>query len=261
MYILEGKNVTVKFKRRNEEFIALNGVSLGVDENEYIVVLGESGAGKSTLSLVLAGIIRPSSGEVLYLGKNIYKLNKKEFRMFRREVQYIMQNPYSGFNPYKTIYKSLKDVIDQHKLSKDKQEIKELIENNLELVNLDKSVLYKYPHQLSGGQLQRVAIARTLLLKPKVIIADEIVSMLDASLKISVIDVFKEICNKYSIASIFITHDIGSAKYFSGDNGTILIMYKGEIIEKGRAKQIIYSSSNPYTKKLIESYIDIFEDR
>ncbi|MEJ2775826.1 dipeptide/oligopeptide/nickel ABC transporter ATP-binding protein [Sulfolobaceae archaeon RB850M] len=257
MYILEGKDLFVKFRTRRGETIALDNVSLGISDNESITVLGESGSGKTTLSLVLAGAQKPNKGEVLYNGKNVYKLKGKEYKEFRRSVQYIMQNPYSSFNPFKTISKSFRTVISQYKLARG-EEMDKLIDEYLKMVNLDPPIKDKYPHQLSGGQLQRASLARALLLKPKIIFADEIVSMLDASLRVEIIDLLKRIKEENKISVILITHDIGIAKYFSEDYGRIVVMYKGKIIEEGLAYEIIKSPKNEYTKSLMESYLDPF---
>ncbi|MUM64908.1 ATP-binding cassette domain-containing protein [Acidianus infernus] len=257
VYILEGKDITVIFKTKKGEKIALNNVSVNISNNENISIIGESGSGKTTLSLVLAGVQKPNKGNVLYNGKNVYKLKGKEYKEFRRSVQYIMQNPYSAFNPFRKVSDSFKTVISEYKLAKG-NEADNLIDKYLQMVGLDESIKTKYPHQLSGGQLQRAALARALLLKPKILFADEVVSMLDASLRIDIINLLKEIRETYNISIILITHDIGIAKYFSEDRGRIIVMYDGKIIEEGYAEEIIKSPKNEYTKLLLESYLDPF---
>ncbi|BCU68062.1 hypothetical protein HS7_14990 [Sulfolobales archaeon HS-7] len=201
--------------------------------------------------------MKPTSGEVLFKGKNIYTMSKNEFKEFRPKIQYIMQDPYASFNPYKTVYSSLKDVITYHKLCP-RNEINDLISRHLEMVGVDYGLVEKYPHQLSGGQLQRIAIARVLLLNPEVIIADEVVSMLDAPLRISVADLLKALSKDKGITTVFITHDIGMAKYFSGNENRIVVFKNGNIVDEGKGESVIEHPTSEYTRQLINSYNDPF---
>ena len=237
------------------EVNALSDVDFSIDENESISIVGESGSGKTTLGRVLAGIQLPTKGTVFFYDKDIKIMSKDEFMNYRRSVQYIPQDPYSSFNPFKSMESMLMDVITYYKIV-DRRRAYSVISNILKDLQLEPDeILDKYPHQLSGGQLQRVAIARALLIRPKVIIADEIVSMLDASLRIDLIELLKQVQREYGLSVVFITHDIALAKYFASD-GELVVMYNGKVIERGRTNEIIENPRDSYTKLLLSSHLE-----
>ncbi|WP_069806695.1 ABC transporter ATP-binding protein [Vulcanisaeta thermophila] len=260
--ILEARHVTVVYSIKKGLFststvVALDDVSLSVSEGSSISIVGESGSGKTTLAKVLVGVQPVTKGNVLFYGKDVSLMSKQEFYWYRRNVQYIPQDPYSSFNPFRNIGSVLRDLALFHRVAT-RSNVNDVIRNTLEIVKLDPDeVLDKYPHQLSGGQLQRVALARALLLKPKVLIADEVVTMLDASLRVELIDLIKQIQREYKLAVLFITHDIALAKYFAED-GEMVVMYRGRIIERGYTKSIISNPKEEYTKLLLSSYLEPF---
>ena len=258
--ILEARHLTVIYTIRKglfskAEVQALNDVDFDIEEKGSISVVGESGSGKTTLGRVLAGLQPPTRGTVLFYGKDIRTMSKEEFMKYRRSVQYIPQDPYSSFNPFKSIESALMDVVTFYKIA-DRRRAYSVISSMLKDLQLDPDeVLEKYPHQLSGGQLQRVAIARALLIRPKVIIADEIVSMLDASLRVDLIDLLKQVQREYGLGVVFITHDIALARYFAAD-GELVVMYRGRVVERGRTSEIIENPRDSYTKLLLSSHLE-----
>ncbi|QGR19615.1 ABC transporter ATP-binding protein [Stygiolobus azoricus] len=261
--LIKLSNLTVKFTqgRFNKRIIyALNNVNLTVERGETVAIIGESGAGKTTLARVLVALEKPTQGEYLYKGKNVWR-DRSTRKLIRREVQYIYQDPISALNPSKTIGESLSYPIKKHlKLKGDK--LREKIEELLRAVGLDPSLAERYPSQLSGGQLQRVNIARAISINPKVVIADEPVTMLDASYRVGVIDLLANLKKKFDITLILITHDLAIAKYLNykieGVRGVVI--YGGRIVEEGRINDIISAPLHPYTKYLVNSYIDINSD-
>jgi peptide/nickel transport system ATP-binding protein len=232
-------------------FKAVDGVSLALEDKPLILTIaGESGSGKTTLARIILGFHVPDSGEVLYKGRNVHRLQGGDIKWFRREVQAVFQDPYSSFNPLRKVYSYLHETA-VNIASVDKREADGYIDTVLKAVglSLDK-VINKYPHEFSGGELQRVAIARALLTRPRLIIADEPVSMLDASLRINIVNMFKEFKERYGIAFIYITHDLSTAYYISDE---IAIMYRGSVVEHGPVEKVLIEPLHPYTQTLMES--------
>jgi oligopeptide/dipeptide ABC transporter ATP-binding protein len=257
--LIDVKNVTKIFsigggifgKKRN--VCAVDNVSFHINEGETVALIGESGCGKSTLGRLTLGILQPTSGKILFRGKDIWHLNKSEFKEFRRNAQIIHQDPYDTLNPMKTIYQSLSPPLLHYKIAHNRRECWEKASELLEMVGLvpPSDFLQRYPSRLSGGQMQRIAIARAISVSPSFIVADEAVSMLDASLRIEILDLLLELKRKFNMACLFITHDFGVARYFAKD-GRILVMYLGSIVEEGPTEDVILDPIHPYTKILLE---------
>ena len=203
--------------------------------------MGESGSGKSTLGKIALGLLPPSSGEVLWEGKQWTDLSPKE----RLAVQGISQNPYGVFNPRHKIGYSLSEPPDYHRLLKDKEEMSLRIKEILELVNVDEDSLSKYPGQFSGGQLQRLAIARVLLLNPNIIVADEPTTMLDLTIQAQIMHLFKRIHEQKGVAILFISHDLPVVAALAQRIG---IMYSGRLVEIGSTEEITNNALHPYTR-------------
>jgi ABC-type oligopeptide transport system ATPase subunit len=239
------------FSRR--QVTALAGFSLAIEEQQpaIIAVVGASGSGKTTMARLLLGLETPTSGEVLYRGKELRRCSRPERRAFRREVQAIFQDPFGVYNPFYKVDHDLTTPVAKFKLARSRQEGRRLIEQALRAVGLrPEETLGRYPHQLSGGQRQRTMVARTLLLRPKVIIADEPVSMVDASLRVTVLGNLLQLKQDFGISLIYITHDLATAYQISD---RIIVLHQGRVVEAGDPEQVIKHPQHPYTRLLIGS--------
>ncbi len=235
---------------------AVDGVTIGIPERGVLTLVGESGCGKTTLGKTIAGLIKPTSGVILYRGKRIDKLSRSEYMKYRRSVQIVHQDPYAALNPTKTVLQTLSYPLKRWGIARSKREIEERVIKLLELVGLTppEDFLNKYPHQLSGGQRQRVVIARAISVDPELIVADEPITMVDVSLRLGILDLMLELREKLGTSYLFITHDFGAARYFSAKGGgRIAVMYLGKIIEVGPAEDVIHDPLHPYTRILIEA--------
>lgn len=255
--LLETRHVTKAFGggflNRNTPLVALNDLSLNIEEAPPTItaIVGESGSGKTTLARLLLGLTEPTSGEVCYRGVDLRKLNQEQRRNFLREVQVIFQDPYEVYNPFYRVDHVLHEPVTNFRLAKSKAQGRELIEEALTSVGLrPEETLGRYPHQLSGGQRQRVMVARSLLLRPRVIIADEPVSMIDASLRATVIESLRNLNRRFGISLIYITHDLTTA-YQMSEN--IVVLYRGNVAEVGDVERVVKEPEHPYTRLLIGS--------
>lgn len=244
-YVSKGffKSLTVK---------AVDGVSLTIHRRETVAIVGESGSGKTTLGRTALKLIQPFSGRIIFEGKDITNL-KGNMKWFRKKAQMIFQDPFTSLNPYMTVRQIVEEPMIIH--GYDVEERNEKVLKALSDVRLvpPEEFLPKYPHMLSGGQRQRVGIARTLVLDPIFLVADEPVSMIDASSRAEILYLLGEIQKKYGMGIMYITHDIATAKYFS-DN--IAVMYLGKIVEYGETRSVLKEPFHPYTKALIEAVPD-----
>lgn len=241
---------------------AVDGVSFELAEGEILGVIGESGCGKSTLGRLLVGLERTSGGTIYLNGENIDSLLKHDRRKFRRQMQMVFQNPFDTFDPHMSIEKVLVDTMKLHGIGSAREERRDIALEKLENSGLlpGSDFLGRFPHELSGGQLQRISIMRAMLLTPSVIVADEPVSMLDVSIRADIINLLYEMTKKENTASVFISHDITTTRYISN---RIAVMYLGRIVEIGEADEVAVSPRHPYTEALISncSSIDPREKR
>ncbi|MDF2630496.1 MAG: oligoeptide transporter ATP-binding protein [Symbiobacteriaceae bacterium] len=255
MSLMELKDVSVTFdaeQRKGQKVRALVGLNLKIEPGEIVAVVGESGCGKTTLGKVLVDIYQPTEGQALYNGKDLRSLTKEEYRKYRLGVQMIHQDSYAALNPNRTIFQSLSLPLLQHKLVKNKDEAWGLLSELFEEIGLNPARLFleKYPHQLSGGQRQRILLARALSVRPSLIVADEPVSMVDVSLRISLLDLMARANKKYGISFVYITHDLGTARYIA-QHGRIAVMYLGRMVELNQIQAALDKPAHPYFHALI----------
>ena len=235
---------------------AVDQVSLTMERGEILGIIGESGCGKSTLGRLLTRLEEPTSGDVRIGGVSTREMIRKDPKQFRRQVQIVFQNPFDTFTPRDTIEKILMRPLRNHRIGKDDAQRREICLRGLESGGLRpaEDIMTRYPHELSGGQLQRISIIRSMFLQPSFIIADEPVSMLDVSVRADIIHMLQEMSRERNAAVAFISHDIALTRYIS-DN--IAVMYLGRIVEYGRADDVIGNPRHPYTKALISNCASI----
>lgn len=251
--ILEMRDVTTVFGSGSNQTIANDKVSLIIPESPpaLINIVGESGSGKTTAARSLLGLQPPTRGQALWRGQDIYQLSRSVRTEFRHEVQAVFQDPYGIYNPFYKINRVFDMIIRRFKLAASKAQKRELIEEALLAVNLrPPDVLGRYPHQLSGGERQRVMLARAYMLKPKVIVADEAISMLDVAVRAVIMNILLDFQERLGVSTIFITHDLSSAHYLGGD---IMVMKKGVVVETGTVDSVLKNPQHPYTRLLLES--------
>ena len=246
--------VSQVFRTRQGEVRAVDDVSLDFRPGQVVCLVGESGSGKTTAAKMAAGLRRPTSGEVRYGGQDIWRMQKDQLRTYRRAVQYIHQDPYASLNPVHTVFDTLAAPLRHHGLVSGRAEAVRRIAELLVQVDLTppESFLSKYPHQLSGGQRQRVSVARALTLGPRLIVADEATSMLDVSIRVSLLNMLAHLREGLGVGFLFITHDLAIAKYFAW-HGHIAVMYLGRVVEYGETPTIINAPRHPYTQALLNA--------
>jgi len=231
---------------------ALDGVSLRIPEGRVSILVGESGSGKTTLARIILRAIDPDSGSIIFNGSDITRKTGKELRNFRKQAQMIHQDPYSSLDPLMKVFDIIKEPIDIfYKDYSNEERIKKILAV-LDDVNLKPSAVFaeKYPHMLSGGERQRVAIARSLVIEPKLIIADEPVSMLDVSIRGQILQIVKQLSVNRKITVFYITHDLTTSRDI-GDE--ISVMYAGKIVESGSIDRVLSSPLHPYTQALLDA--------
>lgn len=251
--ILELNQITKQFGSGRDQVTAVDSISLAVDDGEIVCLVGESGCGKSTTGRMVVGLLPPSVGHITYMGQDIAQMSGNDYKAYRRSVQIIHQDPYASLNPTQTIRQMITTPLLRHKKVSGQSAADKRAAELLEIVDLTpvEDFLNKYPHQLSGGQRQRVSVARALTVEPKFIVADEAVSMVDVSIRVSLLNMLTRLKTEFDVTFLFITHDLALAKYFSWEGGRIVVMYLGRIVEEGPTERVITDPRHPYTQALL----------
>ena len=252
--LIELDGVSRTFKVPGGTITGVDQVSLAIGAGEALCIVGESGCGKTTTGRMLAGILRPSSGRLRFEGQDVWQKKGKDLSAFRRSVQLVHQDPYASLNPTRTVYQTLSAPIFRHKKARGTTEATERVRKLLETVGLTPpgDFLVKYPHQLSGGQRQRVAIARALTVDPRIIVADEAVSMVDVSIRISLLNLLLGLRTTMGMSIVLITHDLAVARYFA-QHGRIGVMYLGRMVELAQSEALVLDPAHPYSAALISA--------
>ncbi|MHA1832907.1 MAG: ABC transporter ATP-binding protein [Candidatus Baldrarchaeia archaeon] len=229
---------------------AVDGIDFNIEKRQIFGLVGESGSGKTTTGRTILKLIEPTDGKILFEGKDITRLTEKEFKPLRRKMQIIFQDPYESLNPKMTVLDIIAEPLRIQKVTAEEKETEERVFRALEDVQLvpPEEFLYRYPHELSGGQRQRVAVARALVLRPDFIVADEPVSMLDASIRAEVLNLLFDIKEKYGVSFLYITHDLALARHICD---VIAVMYLGKIVEMAPVEKLVYEPLHPYTRALM----------
>ena len=257
--VLEIRNVTKiysssgGFLSPRKEVVALQDYSLTIEKDPATIttIAGESGSGKTTLANVVLGFVPLTSGQILFHGQDLASMNRRQLLNYRRNVQAVFQDPFGVYNPFYRIEHVFDTVLRHFRLAPDESAAKDMVEEALNVVGLHGvDVLRKYPHQLSGGQRQRIMMARAYLIKPEIIVADEPVSMVDASLRAAILDAMLRLRDEAGISVLYITHDLSTA-YQVGDR--INILYQGSMAEAGSTMQVIDKPQHPYVQLLVDS--------
>jgi peptide/nickel transport system ATP-binding protein len=248
--LLETRELTRLFGHGDHAVRAVDGVSFSVQPGEIVAIVGESGSGKTTLARMLLRLLDPTSGTIMFRGQNVTSLrSSRQIKQYWQGVQAVFQDPYAAFNQFYTIRHVMSNALNVLDGRSSEKEKLPRIKKSLVEVGLDpEDVLDKWPHQLSGGQVQRVMIARALVVGPKVLLADEPTSMLDASLRVTVLNQLMDLRKLHNMTILFITHDLGQAYYVSD---RVLVMYHGQLVEQGPVEQVLENPQHEYTKRLM----------
>jgi peptide/nickel transport system ATP-binding protein len=240
-------------EKRYGDIVALKALDFRIEDGDtpIIAIAGESGSGKTTLASLLLGFTAPSSGEVRYRGTPVPRLKGDQRRNYRREVQAVFQDPFAVYNPFYRVDHALSEPLRLFGLATSRRDAQEKMRAACELVGLNHAdTLGRFPHQLSGGQRQRLMVARALLLKPRLLVADEPVSMIDASLRALVLRSLRSLNRDFGIPILYITHDLATAYHIAD---VIMVFYRGEVVEAGAAPDVITAPRHPYTRLLVGS--------
>lgn len=251
--LLSCTNVTKEFSVAGGTVVAVDDVSLEFPEASVLAVVGESGSGKSTLARMLLRLMPVTSGTIAFRGQDVTSLSGKGLRDYWSEVQAVFQDPFASFNQFFTVGSLLRRSLALARIPSDEADA--LIEECLGYVDMrPRDVLHKFPHQMSGGQRQRIMIARALMMRPKVLLADEATSMLDATLRVNVLNVLHDLRSELDLTVLFITHDIGQACYLAD---RVAVMERGRVVERGSTEEVIFAPQAEYTRRLLSDVPDL----
>lgn len=239
--------LTRKLFPKKRSFVALENINFTLERGKTLGIVGESGSGKSTLGGITGDLRKATKGQILYKDKNIEKMSKSEYLDYRRNVQFIFQSPQESMNPSYSIEKVLSEPM-KILLNLDRQEEKRRMVEALDLVGLEEKILKKKPSEVSGGQAQRVAIARSVLLRPEILILDEAVSALDVSIQAQILNLLRRLQQEIGMSYLFISHNMAVIRYMSDE---LMVLYRGRVVEQGPTEDIVLNPKKEYTKNLL----------
>jgi len=237
------------FGKARQVLRAVDGISFSINEDSVVAIVGESGCGKSTVARLVLRLIAPTSGSVLFKGKDLFSFDNKELKAFRKSAQIIFQDPFASLNPRRTVYDTVSEPLVIHKLTL-RAEMRDRVAEILNTVGMGPETMNRYPHEFSGGQRQRICIARALAVSPELIIADEPLSALDVSIQAQILNLLHELKRTSKIAFLFISHDLRVVRYFSDE---VNVMYLGKIVEHAKTEALFDKPYHPYTEVLLAS--------
>ena len=248
--LLKVENLKKYFNTPRGQLHAVDGVSFEIEEGRTLGIVGESGCGKSTTGRAILKLIQPTSGRIIFDGKDITKYSVSQMRPLRKEMQIVFQDPFSSLDPRQTVSQLISEPIREHGVIKNKRDVQRRTLELMETVGLAERYVNTYPHELDGGRRQRIGVARALALNPKLIVCDEPVSALDVSIQAQILNLLKNLQKEFGLTYIFITHDLSVVRYFSDD---IAVMYLGQMVEKAPADEIFDYPIHPYTRALLSA--------
>ncbi len=237
------------FGRAKQVLKAVDGVGFSINEDRVVAIVGESGCGKSTVARLLLRLLSPTSGRVFFKGRDLFRLDNKELKDFRKSAQIIFQDPFASLNPRRTVFDTVSEPLVIHKLAP-RSEMRDRVTEILNKVGMGPEAMNRYPHEFSGGQRQRICIARALAVSPELIIADEPLSALDVSIQAQILNLLHELKRTSKIAFLFISHDLRVVRYFSDE---VNVMYLGRIVEHAKTEELFDRPYHPYTEVLLAS--------
>ena len=253
--IVEVRNLKKYFRTGAGTVHAVDDVTFSIERGKTLGIVGESGCGKTTTGRCVLRLIEPTSGEIIFNGRDICKMNRREMAKVRKDIQIIFQDPYSSLNPRRTVYETIAEPIKHNKIlppGSTKADLERRVVGLMETVGLAERLINTYPHELDGGRRQRIGIARALAVEPQFIVCDEPVSALDVSIQAQILNLLKELQRDRGLTYIFITHDLSVVNHFSDD---IVVMYLGEVVEKAPAEELFVNPTHPYTKALLSAIL------
>ncbi|MEA4811327.1 MAG: oligopeptide/dipeptide ABC transporter ATP-binding protein [Anaerolineaceae bacterium] len=246
---IESKDLKKYFKLSNKRYLhAVDGINLKISQGQTLGVVGESGCGKSTLGRLVASLLEPSGGEILFKGKSSLNMTWQGQKEYRRKVQMIFQDPYSSLDPRMSTFELIAEPLRRYQVFKTKKEMVDYIVNLMETVGLDIRFINAYPHEMDGGRRQRIGVARALALNPDFIVCDEPVSALDVSIQAQILNLLMDFQEQRNLSYLFITHDLSVVKHISNE---IMVMYLGQCVEKAQKNDLFAEPLHPYTKGLL----------
>ncbi len=248
--ILEVKHLKKYFKTKRGMVHAVDDVSFTIDRGKTLGLVGESGCGKSTTGRTVLRLLDPTDGQVIFEGRDITRISRREMNKLRKDMQIIFQDPFSSVDPKMTVSEIIREPITVNHLIRDKAAIEKRVKELMDTVGLAERLYGSYPHELDGGRRQRIGIARALAMEPKFIVCDEPVSALDVSIQAQILNLLEELQEQMGLTYIFITHDLAVVNHFADD---IAVMYLGQLVEKASAEELFANPMHPYTQALLSA--------